>query len=249
MMDDRDVIERLEPLFPAPENALEACLRLRDRKRRNQRIGAIAVAAIITAALVVSLVSSVDRSKKRPADTGPITPTNVSDLQLSWTAKTDADPRPDLGLQSLAQGDGSLYVITGAHAEISAFSIDCAVDGGGCGPTWTGRLRMPAGACGPIRCVGAMPIGPAVTDGLVLVGSLHRLRGHLPAGVGRSNRRHRASSRRCGRRRVRRDGRRTSLRVPRRVRTPLRASVGEQKAADVAPGPRGRRRDRLCGYR
>jgi outer membrane protein assembly factor BamB len=175
MMDDRDVIERLEPLFPAPENALEGCLRLRDRRRRNQRIGAIAVAAIITAALVVSLVSSVDRSKKRPADTGPITPTNVSDLQLSWTAKTDADPRPDLGLQSLAQGDGSLYVVTGAHAEISAFSIDCAVDGGGCGPTWTGRLRMPAGACGPIRCVGAMPIGPAVTDGLVLVGSLHRL--------------------------------------------------------------------------
>jgi len=175
MIEDRDVLERLTPLFPPPADGLESCLRLGDRRRRNRRIRAIALAAVVTAALVGSLVSSIDRSKERPAQPNPITPSNVSDLRVAWSASTDADPKPQDGVQGLAEADGSLYVVTGAHAEISAFPAACVVNHGGCDPIWTGHLGIQPGSCSPIRCVGAMTVGPAVADGLVFVGSLHRL--------------------------------------------------------------------------
>jgi len=175
MIDDRDVLERLAPLFPPPGGGLESCLRLRDRRRRNRRIGAIALAAIMTATLVGSLVFSVDRSKQRPAEPGPITPSNVSDLRVSWTAKTDGDPRRAAGFEGMSGAEGAVYVVTADDAMLSAFAVDCRVDGGRCHPTWSGRVPVQRGACAPVECVGAMPGGPAVADGLVFVGSLHHL--------------------------------------------------------------------------
>jgi outer membrane protein assembly factor BamB len=173
MMDDRDVLERLEPLFPAPENAFEGCLRLRDRKRRNQRIGAIAVAAIITAALVGSLLSSSIGSRRRPADTGVITPSNVSTLELSWTGRTRRDPA--IGLTGLTVANSTLYVISPDDAKLSAFPVDCAVDGGRCGASWTANIPTDGLGCRPVRCIGFAPAGPPVADGLVFMGGLHRL--------------------------------------------------------------------------
>ncbi len=173
MMDDRDMIERLEPLFPAPENAIEGCLRLRDRKRRNKRIGAIAVAAVITAALIGSLLSSSVGFRRRPADTGMITPTNVSTLELSWTGKTQRDPASAAGLTGLSVANETLYVISSDDAKLSAFPADCAVDSRRCSTSWTANIPTDPG-CRPVPCIGFTPAGPAVADGLVFVGGLHR---------------------------------------------------------------------------
>jgi outer membrane protein assembly factor BamB len=176
MIDDRDVIERLAPLFPPHDGGLEACLQLRDRRQLNRRIGAIALAAVVTAALVGSLVSSVDRSKQRPADTGPITPSNVSDLRVAWSATTVGDPRGAVGLEGMSVDEGTLYVVTPRDATISAFPVDCEVADGSCAQRWSGRIPVQRhGGCAPVPCVGVMPAGPTVADGLVFTGSLHHL--------------------------------------------------------------------------
>ena len=59
MRDDRfDVLERLAPLFKAPEPSFEGFIRRRDRKRRNQRIAAGVVAIAIFVAPVVWIATN-----------------------------------------------------------------------------------------------------------------------------------------------------------------------------------------------
>jgi outer membrane protein assembly factor BamB len=175
MIDDRDILERLAPLFPVPENALEGCLRLRDRRSRNRKIGAITVAAVITAALVGSLLLSSFGSRRVPVDTGIITPTNVSSLEIAWTAKTHGDPPRAEGLPGLTVANDMLYVVTSDDAKLSAFPIDCGTDGDRCEASWTVDVPLEFGGCGPVECIGTAPTGPAVSDGLVFVGSWHHL--------------------------------------------------------------------------
>jgi outer membrane protein assembly factor BamB len=176
MIDDRDILERLEPLFPPPEHALEGYLRLRDRRRRNRKIGAITVAAVITAASVGSLLSSSFGSRRVPADTGIITPSNVSMLDVAWTAKTHWDPRPaGGGYPGITVADDTLYVATSDDAKLSAFPLDCGNEGDRCAASWTANIPVKLGSCGPVECIGTTPAGPAVSDGLVFVGSLWHL--------------------------------------------------------------------------
>ncbi len=57
MSNDRfDVLDRLAPLFEAPEPSFEAFLRRRDRKRRNQRIaaGVVGIAVFVAAVWIVT---------------------------------------------------------------------------------------------------------------------------------------------------------------------------------------------------
>jgi len=73
MSDDRfDVLERLAPLFEAPEPSFEGFIRRRDRKRRNQRIaaGVVAIAIFAAPAWIVARGGWSDRSQT-PAVPGP----------------------------------------------------------------------------------------------------------------------------------------------------------------------------------
>ena len=66
MSNDRfDVLDRLAPLFEAPEPSFEAFLRRRDRKRRNQRIaaGVVGIAVFVAAVWIVTSVGSFDRTQ------------------------------------------------------------------------------------------------------------------------------------------------------------------------------------------
>ena len=83
MSNDRfDVLDRLAPLFEAPEPSFEAFLCLRDRKRRNQRIaaGVVGIAVFVAAVWIVTSGGAFDRSETSvvpggdvtgPAETGP----------------------------------------------------------------------------------------------------------------------------------------------------------------------------------
>ena len=73
MSNDRfDVLDRLAPLFEAPEPSFEAFLRRRDRKRRNQRIsaGVVGIAVFVAAIWIVTSSLSFDRTET-PAVPGP----------------------------------------------------------------------------------------------------------------------------------------------------------------------------------
>ena len=60
-----DVLDRLAPLFQAPEPSFEAFLRRRDRKRRNQRIsaGVVGIAVFVAAIWIVTSGLSLDRTE------------------------------------------------------------------------------------------------------------------------------------------------------------------------------------------
>jgi hypothetical protein len=78
MSNDRfDVLDRLAPLFEAPEPSFETFLRRRDRKRRNQRIsaGVVGIAVFVAAIWIVTSGGVFNRSETSvvPAEdvTGP----------------------------------------------------------------------------------------------------------------------------------------------------------------------------------
>jgi hypothetical protein len=73
MSDNRyDVLERLAPLFEAPEPSFEGFERRRDRKRRNQRIaaGVVAIAVLVVPAWIVATGGRSDRTQT-PGGSGP----------------------------------------------------------------------------------------------------------------------------------------------------------------------------------
>jgi hypothetical protein len=53
--DTRDVMERVGGRFAFPDQAFERMLRLRDRRRRNRRIGSAVVAIVMVTAAAVAL--------------------------------------------------------------------------------------------------------------------------------------------------------------------------------------------------
>jgi hypothetical protein len=94
MSNDRfDVLDRLAPLFEAPEPSFEAFLSRRDRKRRNQRIaaGVVGIAVFVAAVWIVTSVGSFDRQTPAVpggAETGP---------EVSGPTSTDPSVAPDAG--------------------------------------------------------------------------------------------------------------------------------------------------------
>ena len=89
MNDDRDVLERFGPLFPPPSDSYEQLLQsCAYRKRRNRRIGALALASFITIILLGSLLTASIGSRQRPPRPEPaIHPTLVGSFNMSWMGK------------------------------------------------------------------------------------------------------------------------------------------------------------------
>jgi hypothetical protein len=94
-----DVLDRLAPLFEAPEPSFEAFLRRRDRKRRNQRIGAgvVGIAVFVATVWVVTSGLSLDRTQTPvgpgPTETGPaVTGPTESSGPGVWLPPKGAEP-------------------------------------------------------------------------------------------------------------------------------------------------------------
>jgi hypothetical protein len=95
MSNDRfDVLDRLAPLFEAPEPSFEAFLRRRDRKRRNQRIsaGVVGIAVFVAAIWIMTSSLSFDRAET-PAVPGPaLTGPKESSGPGVWLPPKGAEP-------------------------------------------------------------------------------------------------------------------------------------------------------------
>ena len=89
-MIDRAEIERAAVLFRAPEGSFERLLRRRDRKRRNQRIGAGALAIIIALVSFVALTRAFSAST-RPADEPVPKPPGIFSGVGGWIVYGDQD--------------------------------------------------------------------------------------------------------------------------------------------------------------
>src|SRR5687767_10754077 len=105
MSKDRfDVLERFSPLFETPEPSFERFLRRRERKRRNQRIGAGVVAmvlVVVPAVLFAGLISS-DRIQAPAADGPRVSEVSEVDYVIDLnTGKTT--PLPDAFTRSRAE--------------------------------------------------------------------------------------------------------------------------------------------------
>ena len=91
-MIDPDKIKQAAADFRAPQDSFDRLVRRRDRKRRNQRFGAAALAVVIAVAGIVA-IGQVIGSEPLPADPVP-TPTVDTDASPTPTAETDASPTP-----------------------------------------------------------------------------------------------------------------------------------------------------------
>ena len=112
MSNDRfDVLDRLAPLFEAPEPSFEAFLRRRDRKRRNQQIaaGVVGIAVFVAAVWAVTSVGSLDRS-----ETSVVPGTDVTGPAETGPVETGPTVAPDTG------SDGNGYRIPPAGKDVSA---------------------------------------------------------------------------------------------------------------------------------
>ncbi len=151
MSGNHDVLDRLAPLFLAPERPFEGFERRRDRMRRNQRIGTTALALLMAAAALGGAFAIFRRAEStRPASTG-ITPDNVADLRLAWSGDVQGKT-----LSPPVVVDGIVYV-TGDDV-VAAFRENCGSGGSTCKPLWTGDGGNNTGD------------PPVVADGMVLVG-------------------------------------------------------------------------------
>ena len=130
------ILEREGRSVHLPENAFDGLLRRRDRKRRNQRIGASIAALAIAVALIAGAATAVlDRSAIEPGSE-PISAQNVASLHEVWTARVGNAPTPAItdGVVATANSDG----------RVQAFSAACRAP---CSPLWTADVgEMPVSA-------------------------------------------------------------------------------------------------------
>jgi Tol biopolymer transport system component len=112
MIDDRELFERASLRFDPPEGGLERLLRRRDRKRRNQRIGAGALAIILALVSFVALTRAFNT--ERPAAESP-TPTDTALRRNGEVIKSTGD-RP-LARDLVAQDPvtGEVRTLVDAH--------------------------------------------------------------------------------------------------------------------------------------
>jgi Tol biopolymer transport system component len=137
MSNDRfDVLDRLAPLFEAPEPSFEAFLRRRDRKRRNQRIaaGVVGIAVFVAAIWIVTSVGSLDRSETPavpgPPETGPAVSNCVVTrcTETGPTPPTPTAPEPDY-LIDLNTGEMTQLPKSIAHEGLYGVGYAASPDG------------------------------------------------------------------------------------------------------------------------
>jgi len=86
-----DALDRFAPSLPPPERALDGFLRRRDRKRRNEKIGAIVLVVVLTAAsIAAALAIAGSRSVPQPADQ-TITTESAPNMRRSGTKYPDSN--------------------------------------------------------------------------------------------------------------------------------------------------------------
>jgi PQQ-like domain len=143
VIDDREIIERAVRLLEPEEPALKRMLRRRDRKVRNRRIAAGAVAIVVFLLAASMLLPVLDRGETPVSET--ITPGTVRNLAVSWSVDLPGRP-PEMAnpFTSAEQfpptlSDGN--VIVAAGTSVLSYPEDCNDP---CTPIWSGRLPGPA---------------------------------------------------------------------------------------------------------
>jgi hypothetical protein len=130
----QDLLDRQARRVTADPGALHGVLRRADRRRRTRR-AATAIFALVLAALALgSVMRAIERSEPRPAVPPTITPANVSELEMAWTA---AEPG---GCCPTATVSGDRVYVAGKEG-VSAYPIDCGASGITCRPIWFGEIE------------------------------------------------------------------------------------------------------------
>jgi hypothetical protein len=137
----QDLFEQAARRFDPPTGAWEGFGRRRDRKRRNQRIASAVLALIVAVAAIGGLFAAFRKGEHRAPATPSITPSNVANLKLTWSA--------DLGSPASAVPNNALHVIwpyppTVYHGlvfvqterNMQAFDASCGTGGATCRPLW-----------------------------------------------------------------------------------------------------------------
>jgi len=100
------LFERARARYTTPQLGLDAMYRRRDRKRRNQRIGA-GVLALMVATLGIGLFLHVRRAVEEVPAHPVITTANVKTLGVVWTASA---PGGDQGDANIRAADEMVFV-------------------------------------------------------------------------------------------------------------------------------------------
>lgn len=132
----------------AAPGTYEGFLRFEERRRRNERITAIAVAfVLVVAAFAAALGLLRSATRQRPADT-VITPKEVGSLELEWSVGNgDANAMYSgavagdqvLVTRKLGEPTGE-HQMSGTQGEVSAYPVDCPDP---CRPTWAASTERP----------------------------------------------------------------------------------------------------------
>jgi hypothetical protein len=119
VIDERDFFDRTIQRWELPEPPFERLLGRRDRKRRNRRIGATALALLITIAIIGSFLASFARSNRQPASPEPTPPLPAVITTVAGTgvrgSSGDGGPATDAQItypvDLAADAQGNLYIL------------------------------------------------------------------------------------------------------------------------------------------
>lgn len=121
MSEYKDVLERIGDRVPMPEPAFDRMVRRREQRRRNSRISAVAVGAVITAMLVFALT----RTRPAPGSVPANTPTpSASNGLVAYTVPGESQQEP--GIYFAQQAKAPQLAISGVGGPVwcPAFSPD-----------------------------------------------------------------------------------------------------------------------------
>lgn len=150
MIEERELVARAVRVLQPAEPSFERLVRRRDRKRRNQRIGTIALALVIAVVAIGSALSVLSkRPPPKPADT--VNQTTVQQLRVAWKAPSNGTLVAPVVSNDVLYVASYGYQYTGGNAKkhvktgrVYAYPVRCATGGGTCSPLWYGETTRPA---------------------------------------------------------------------------------------------------------
>jgi outer membrane protein assembly factor BamB len=158
MIDEHRLLERAAGTVAPPEHVMDALHRRRDRRLRNRRLGALALAACLTVALVAGAVQAIHGAERKQPAAPTITPGNAAALQ-----QIGSDPLlfPIHQAFRTATGDGVLAMGAAKYGsstgELLVYPFPCAGGDVPCTPLWRAKLDgygMPTIADGSVFVTG-----------------------------------------------------------------------------------------------